>query len=107
MFDKSMKKITLVLCFLFSVISSYSQRPNLPLGEKIYENPKYNNSNFLIVGDTFQLKGDYISSLRINQLKLKEELKPAILYRIAISYAQLNMTDSAFFFESIHRSFLG
>ena len=94
----NMKKIIFILFCTFSLISSYSQRPDLPLGEKIYENPKYNNSNFLIVGDTFQLKGDYISSLRINQLNLKEELKPALLYRIAISYAQLNMTDSAFCF---------
>jgi len=93
-----MRKTKLILFFLFLIGFSYSQKIDLPLGEKIYENSKYNYANLVIIADSLQFMGDYESSLRINQIKLEKELIPAVLYRIAISYSQLNMIDSAFFF---------
>jgi len=93
-----MKRTRMIFLFLVLINGSFSQKIDLPFGEKIYENSKYNYANLVIIADSLQFMGDYESSLRINQIKLEKELIPAVIYRIAISYSQLNMTDSAFFY---------
>lgn len=93
-----MKRTRITFLFLVLINASFSQKIDLPFGEKIYENSKYNYANLVIIADSLQFMGDYESSLRMNQIKLEKELIPSVLYRIAISYSQLNMIDSAFYF---------